>query len=222
MVQQVAYTDLEGISDRLDRALSKAGGLPIMVVDGILAGVAICPDEIDEDEWLSKASLLIPEDPDGSYDEPAPAEVVELIRERHAEIEQEMRAGIYNPIYGYSEDEPDGVEWRPWLNGFALTFSLRSDTWKRLTNSRNLDIATATTALLRLWAHGRTDVELPAEAIDSEILANAADLIVKCTDVLSGAKYRKRTQATKEAKVGRNDPCPCGSGAKFKKCCGAA
>ena len=24
------------------------------------------------------------------------------------------------------------------------------------------------------------------------------------------------------AKVGRNDPCPCGSGKKFKKCCGAA
>ncbi len=23
------------------------------------------------------------------------------------------------------------------------------------------------------------------------------------------------------AKVGRNDPCPCGSGQKFKKCCGA-
>ncbi|WP_240905652.1 SEC-C metal-binding domain-containing protein [Thiorhodococcus mannitoliphagus] len=24
----------------------------------------------------------------------------------------------------------------------------------------------------------------------------------------------------KAAKVGRNDPCPCGSGKKFKKCCG--
>ena len=24
----------------------------------------------------------------------------------------------------------------------------------------------------------------------------------------------------KEAKVGRNDPCPCGSGKKYKKCCG--
>ena len=23
-----------------------------------------------------------------------------------------------------------------------------------------------------------------------------------------------------KAKVGRNDPCPCGSGKKFKKCCG--
>ncbi len=25
----------------------------------------------------------------------------------------------------------------------------------------------------------------------------------------------------REQKVGRNDPCPCGSGKKFKKCCGA-
>jgi uncharacterized protein YecA (UPF0149 family) len=26
----------------------------------------------------------------------------------------------------------------------------------------------------------------------------------------------------KDAKVGRNDPCPCGSGKKYKKCHGAA
>ena len=25
-----------------------------------------------------------------------------------------------------------------------------------------------------------------------------------------------------EAKVGRNDPCPCGSGKKYKNCCGKA
>ena len=25
----------------------------------------------------------------------------------------------------------------------------------------------------------------------------------------------------KAPKVGRNDPCPCGSGKKYKKCCGA-
>ena len=27
---------------------------------------------------------------------------------------------------------------------------------------------------------------------------------------------------TAEPKVGRNDPCPCGSGKKYKKCCGAS
>ena len=29
------------------------------------------------------------------------------------------------------------------------------------------------------------------------------------------------TVRRKEKKVGRNDPCPCGSGKKYKKCCGA-
>ncbi len=31
---------------------------------------------------------------------------------------------------------------------------------------------------------------------------------------------RKVSPATVKKKVGRNDPCPCGSGKKFKKCCG--
>ena len=30
----------------------------------------------------------------------------------------------------------------------------------------------------------------------------------------------KQTTIVKPAKVGRNDPCPCGSGKKYKKCCG--
>jgi len=30
-----------------------------------------------------------------------------------------------------------------------------------------------------------------------------------------------KAQVIKGAKVGRNDPCPCGSGKKYKKCCGA-
>ncbi|WP_419486513.1 SEC-C metal-binding domain-containing protein, partial [Hominenteromicrobium sp.] len=28
------------------------------------------------------------------------------------------------------------------------------------------------------------------------------------------------TTIVKGPKVGRNDPCPCGSGKKYKKCCG--
>jgi len=34
-------------------------------------------------------------------------------------------------------------------------------------------------------------------------------------------KYKKsKTVVNKEKKVGRNDPCPCGSGKKYKYCCG--
>lgn len=34
-------------------------------------------------------------------------------------------------------------------------------------------------------------------------------------------QQRKSNTIVREKKVGRNDPCPCGSGKKYKKCCGA-
>jgi preprotein translocase subunit SecA len=40
------------------------------------------------------------------------------------------------------------------------------------------------------------------------VVSEAADAIEKAKPVRSGPK------------VGRNDPCPCGSGKKFKQCCG--
>jgi hypothetical protein len=47
----------------------------------------------------------------------------------------------------------------------------------------------------------------------------------KPADVLNGGSLFPRKVETfrrEMPKVGRNDPCPCGSGKKFKKCCGKA
>jgi preprotein translocase subunit SecA len=38
----------------------------------------------------------------------------------------------------------------------------------------------------------------------------------------AGRREGGRSGAARAGKVGRNDPCPCGSGKKYKKCCGAA
>jgi preprotein translocase subunit SecA len=35
-------------------------------------------------------------------------------------------------------------------------------------------------------------------------------------------RFYPETYVRPEPKVGRNEPCPCGSGKKYKKCCGAA
>lgn len=35
------------------------------------------------------------------------------------------------------------------------------------------------------------------------------------------AQKMSTTVVNKERKIGRNEPCPCGSGKKYKKCCGA-
>ena len=38
---------------------------------------------------------------------------------------------------------------------------------------------------------------------------------------LAGKRAEKAPTAKSARKAGRNDPCPCGSGKKFKNCCGA-
>ena len=37
----------------------------------------------------------------------------------------------------------------------------------------------------------------------------------------SGGDSSVQRKPAVSKKVGRNDPCPCGSGKKYKKCCGA-
>ena len=46
-------------------------------------------------------------------------------------------------------------------------------------------------------------------------------LAQEMADQQAAAEPKKvETIVRSEAKVGRNDPCPCGSGRKYKKCCG--
>ncbi len=40
-------------------------------------------------------------------------------------------------------------------------------------------------------------------------------------EVLYKEQKRSTTVVNEGPKIGRNDPCPCGSGKKYKKCCGA-
>ena len=60
----------------------------------------------------------------------------------------------------------------------------------------------------RLYSvHVKSDQEVKRERVASNITEGRSDGTVK--------KQPRRVQ-----KVGRNDPCPCGSGKKYKKCCG--
>jgi preprotein translocase subunit SecA len=44
--------------------------------------------------------------------------------------------------------------------------------------------------------------------------------VAKVTGTNKDTTSKKEPVKRKEAKVGRNDPCPCGSGKKYKNCCG--
>jgi hypothetical protein len=63
--------------------------------------------------------------------------------------------------------------------------------------------------LLESLKKARTDLD--------SLLARRQSLLRR----LCGLTLKKHTVDSPKSKIGRNDPCPCGSGKKWKKCCGA-
>ena len=61
-----------------------------------------------------------------------------------------------------------------------------------------------------------TLMEESAEAIPSSVLG-----IVAYWRMAPAERRALSLQFKRDMKIGRNEPCPCGSGRKFKKCCGA-
>jgi preprotein translocase subunit SecA len=46
--------------------------------------------------------------------------------------------------------------------------------------------------------------------------------VVSIADFWRDPQGRHGEEPLRSKKVGRNEPCPCGSGRKYKKCCGAS
>lgn len=73
-----------------------------------------------------------------------------------------------------------------------------------------IDAIREDTVRMIFLAQIRRQEEPKREQVAHETSAQGAD---------DGSKV-KPTPHRAAAKVGRNDPCPCGSGLKYKKCCG--
>lgn len=85
-------------------------------------------------------------------------------------------------------------------------------------------------SLERLKDGTQIKLEIDFEKLYFNMLEAKASWLFKLSewdDVLSEEKRKEITQEWRTSKravshkVGRNDPCPCGSGKKYKKCCGA-
>ena len=109
----------------------------------------------------------------------------------HIDAMDELRKGIY--LRAYAQRDPV-VEYR--LEGFdmfdEMVASIREDTMKML-----------------LTVQIRTEEEPKREQVAKPT-----------TESVGGDGSPVKKEPVKKQKVGDNDPCPCGSGKKYKKCCG--
>jgi len=135
---------------------------------------------------------------------------------------------IYVPLL--LEDQNGVVHGNDWARGFMRGTYMRHQGWVELVQDD--EHGGCLIPVMMLHHEHDEDPEMRPEPISPErreqvIAGMAAGLLgayryFKAKREAYAAAASKRETRHKPAKVGRNDPCPCGSGKKYKKCCGSA
>ena len=111
-----------------------------------------------------------------------------------------------------------------WAEGFIQAMSMRADAWSPLTENE------AGIVLIPILYLGSDEDQIPPEFLSkltdemiAEMHTHLADAAIAIDEFWRSRRKPRMADPIhhRGAKVGRNDPCPCGSGRKFKKCCGA-
>ncbi len=184
-------------------------------LDGYLTGLILCPEVVPPAEWLPVIWGGIEAGP--PFEDPLDVQDFEtMLIARHAEIARDLARGKFRPFFEVDPRNGD-VLWDVWIEGFATAIDLRPEAWAAVDDP-------ALAYLETLVAIADDTSDLPSDAINALYDAAAAEIPVQVAALYA---WRERQGAIVEpvaavTKVGRNDPCPCGSGKKHKKCCGVS
>ena len=139
-----------------------------------------------------------------------------MMRRWNAIADGLMRGDPVAPIIIGYEDDHVG---RCWADGFLLGLDFHASLGRSGKDHKRTDrLIDAILALAGPEVYGSRITASRREKILDELPAT----ILRCAAAWRPNAVRGlASEPVRTAKVGRNDPCPCGSGKKFKKCCGA-
>jgi hypothetical protein len=113
---------------------------------------------------------------------------------------------------------PDGIQLPPGLDAMEIQRMMESPQGKIMADflvfcqEQGIDLSSGDPNDPRIERLQNEWLATPRDAFDGKMPS----------EMLSQAQGRVETFRRQDPRVGRNDPCPCGSGKKFKKCCGRA
>jgi uncharacterized protein len=217
--------------------------LDAVMLDGYLCGVIVQPVLLEPATWLAHIfdfdGRPLPDDVNREWLDHTTA----LIMRRHAALNRAIvEDGWFDPLVLEFDDEhprepvPEGEvdpmaglspvsqSLMPWVAGFQHATVCFPDLAEMPDDA-------VMAALARLFRHlpaetdeerevvATLDREHPLVTLEDgmeELVVTVADL----QDLTAEQRYKVETVKRETPKVGRNDPCPCGSGKKFKQCHG--
>ena len=205
--------------------LDADGPMLLSELDGFLAGIHVCPELIMPSEWLPIALGREGEEVDAFDGEDVLQDTIQLVFKHYNTLGRELQHGDgrYRPVFDVNARH-DEVLWELWMSGFEHAMALRPDSWLPIPpDSDDEDAALATAGMMALSMIANSDEIAAADPTKTEALTEAApDLIPGWVQTLHTWRVHNSMDPPQQAvssKVGRNEPCPCGSGRKYKKCC---
>jgi uncharacterized protein len=223
---RLPLTDAE--LDRLEGMLASdifgQHAMPLDAMQGFMAAVVSAPDLILPSRWLPVAL-----GGEGDWESMEAARgALELLMRLYNEIALDLFEGhgIDPMLYPLNEDS-DELDYAMWALGYLEGVDLAEPAWDASSDPDEVEDLLFPFMIL---AGG-----LDHDPVLRESLAlnetEQAELLASCREDLAATvqdtydywleKRRPQTVRRETPKIGRNDPCICGSGKKFKQCCGA-
>ncbi len=220
----------------LSKTADSASALLLEELHGLLFGIVITPEPVMPDEWLSVIF-----DEETQFDDDQDAEVCagHLMKVYNRMINDSSKGKLAFPFNYEKLTDSEHSLIEGWTYGLFLGLSLRPHIWglseefegmddeaipddiQDLINSCSIITAIALPEEMEEIFETEPGQPLKDPAELEEALYAMLPLAVEHLQQHS-ANLRKLNAGIKTSmnKIGRNDPCPCGSGKKYKKCCG--
>ena len=215
--------------DELDDLLFRIGGPDSMNVeelDGFQCALITCPEMVSLAEYMPRILGVTPEDAAMLPTEKTWHRFLELLMRNWNCIAAELQSeGFHTPLL--IPDAKGMAKGTDWANGFLTGIDVRRRAWGRLFEDENEFALMIPIFALAYENHPdktlRPYKKKIGKKLRSKLIAGAAAVVKVLNERrLQALRGNPQVQkAGKSTKIGGNDLCYCGSGIKYKKCCGA-
>lgn len=197
------------------------GIINISELDGFLTAIVCAPDAIPPSKWMP--SIWGKFEPDWESIEDSQAIMSQFLRHMNS-ISASLNdsSELFEPLLQeLTSGDQIGIVVDEWCIGFIKGMRLCPSPWL----TENESINQAIQRIIMFGDEDAPDYLVQYTAAEAEEMA---DFIPGAIESIYHHYYEIRlstvpstldTYSRETPKVGRNDPCPCGSGKKFKKCC---
>jgi uncharacterized protein len=218
--------EIDELSKFLDEYAVEKDGMSFEMLDGFLTAVISGPQTIAIEQWLPRVwrGEEEPEEPaaDTAAVELATARIVKHY-EHLAAVLAQGGADFAPWILEFEDDDGSIVSFgQEWALGYLRGIGLAEDAWEELLSDGEWqDDLDAVELLARGPDDEESGGEIREQTVRDEYIETMLGFALDAYDFWAEERLKPATQRRESPKVGRNDPCPCGSGKKYKQCHGA-